>query len=735
MLTRSLPRGYVMDRVTVDLENCYGIKKLSHVFDFKKTRAYALYAPNGIMKSSLARTFHDVAEEAESSDRIFKSRKTRRSITDEAGNELSSDQILVVEPYNEALGLSEKCSTLLVDAKLREEYSKLHVEINKAQDALLAALKKQAGSKRDFEEEIISTFAPGEELQIALTRIKAALEKQRDTPFANAQYDKIFDERVLETINEKGLSAAIEDYVTRYNELLAKSNFFKRGTFDYYNATEIATSLTKNGFFSAKHTVRLNANGESIEVRNKAELEAIITKEKNQILNDPKLLKKFDEIATALDKNVTLRTFRSYMQDHPALLSQMNNVPRFKGNVLKSYLKANFETYQKLMECYEAAEKRSKEIIEEAERQRTRWERVIDIFNERFVVPFKLETKNRNAVLLGQEEIVELDFIYHEGNDQTKVEREELLQALSTGEKKAFYILNVIFEIEGRQKQKQETLIVIDDLADSFDYQNKYAIIQYLKDISENDDGLFKQIIMTHNFDFFRTVESRFVGYKQCLMASRDANKTLTLNKALGIRNVFVKDWKKNFYSDPMKKLACVPFLRNLVEYTEGEGDPKYAKLTSILHWRADSAGITVKDLDAIFNEVCHGTSNSADQGKAIPDLITEQAEQCLAAPVGTNFENKIVLAIATRLRAERFMVGKINDPSFVASIDENQSHKLAQKFKEKFSGEIKNVDILDRVLLMTPENLHLNSFMYEPIVDMSDEALKKLYRDVKRLA
>ncbi len=40
----------------------------------------------------------------------------------------------------------------------------------------------------------------------------------------------------------------------------------------------------------------------------------------------------------------------------------------------------------------------------------------------------------------------------------------------------------------------------------------------------------------------------------------------------------------------------------------------------------------------------------------------------------------------------------------------------------------------LDRVALMTPENIHVNSFMYEPIVDMSDDHLKKLYGDVKKL-
>ena len=55
-------------------------------------------------------------------------------------------------------------------------------------------------------------------------------------------------------------------------------------------------------------------------------------------------------------------------------------------------------------------------------------------------------------------------------------------------------------------------------------------------------------------------------------------------------------------------------------------------------------------------------------------------------------------------------------------------------KFKEKFPQEIEAIAILDQVTLMTPENIHVNSFMYEPIIDMSDDSLKKLYRRVKGL-
>ena len=100
----------------------------------------------------------------------------------------------------------------------------------------------------------------------------------------------------------------------------------------------------------------------------------------------------------------------------------------------------------------------------------------------------------------------------------------------------------------------------------------------------------------------------------------------------------------------------------------------------------------------------------------------------------GINFENKIVLSIAIRLAAERFMAGKINDPAFMAVVDANQTPQLLAKYKSLFPGDTEAINVVLRVVLMTPENIHLNSFMYEPILDMSDEHLKKLYEDVLAL-
>ena len=124
----------------------------------------------------------------------------------------------------------------------------------------------------------------------------------------------------------------------------------------------------------------------------------------------------------------------------------------------------------------------------------------------------------------------------------------------------------------------------------------------------------------------------------------------------------------------------------------------------------------------------------SAKGAATVIALIEHEAGECLKAAGGINFENKIVLAIAIRLASERFMIAKINDPAFEAGIDSNQTPRLLKKFRELFSAEVATINVLQRAVLMTPENIHLNSFMYEPILDMSDGHLRKLYGEVKAL-
>jgi ABC-type cobalamin/Fe3+-siderophores transport system ATPase subunit len=719
-------------QLKLDLENCYGIKKLKTDFDFSKSKAYAIYAPNGAMKTSLAKTFQDIADNAPTKDRIFGGRVSRRVVTDGASTNLPPESVLVVRPYDEVLGHSEKTSTLLVNAKLREEYEKLYGEIDAAKDRLLKAVKTRSGSKRDIEKEISFTFTRSEEkFQIALTRINAELLAQKDAPFADVRYDTIFDDKVLNVLNTKDFKTAIEDYITKYNELLAASTYFKQGTFTYYNASMIAKSLADNGFFKAKHSINLNSDTR-LEINTEKQLEDLVAKEKEGISNDKDLRTKFAELDKLLIKNANVRDFQAYLEGHVELLPSLANIDVFKEEVWKSYLYAEMDLYNDLMDKYAAVERRKLEIEAQAAKERTQWEEVIDTFNSRFFVPFKLVAKNQIDVILGRDKILRLGFTFEDGADTADLERAALIDILSTGEKKALYILNIIFEIQVRIKARQNTILVVDDIADSFDYRNKYAIIQYLKDIS--DDPHFNQIILTHNFDFFRTINSRFIQYSFCYMASKNSSG-LTLSKAAGIKNIFVNDWKKEFFLDPKKRIASIPFIRNLIEFTRGDQDADFVKLTSLLHWKNDSVTITEEDLATVYNTLFRATGAAPDGKKAVVDLIQEHANNCLTAQEGINFENKIVLSIAIRLQAEKFMVDKINDAAFVRSVKANQTPALLMEFKKRHSASSATIRIIEKVILMTPENIHLNSFMYEPILDMSDEHLRKLYDEVLLLA
>ena len=136
-------------------------------------------------------------------------------------------------------------------------------------------------------------------------------------------------------------------------------------------------------------------------------------------------------------------------------------------------------------------------------------EKALDIFNQRFTVPFMMNVVNLKGAIIG-ESVPQVEFSFKKGDTVKTIDRSKLekLDTLSQGEKRALYLLNIIFDIEQIKNTGEETLLVIDDIADSFDYKNKYAIIEYLYELAQVSN--IYMLILTHNFDFYRTVASRY---------------------------------------------------------------------------------------------------------------------------------------------------------------------------------------------------------------------------------
>jgi len=716
-----------MRRLKLKLNNCYGIKKLEYIFNFSETgNTFAIYAPNGVMKTSFAKTFNDVSNGATSSDMMFSKRETTRELKNEDDKDISEKEVFVIEPYNQDFR-SEKISTLLVNKALKENYDRTYLNIEAEKDKLLIELKSLSGLRDKIEEEISYAFtSEPDRFFDSLVRIEKEILDETEPLYSDILYKAVYNEKTLAFLRTKDFQKKIEQYIRKYDELIEGSKYFKRGVFNHNNASIIAKSLMDNGFFKANHSLFLNTKSEKNEIHTQEELEKVIEDEKEAILNNKELLAAFEELDNKLKANKELREFRDYLLLNQKILPELNNLESFRQKLWLSYLKTRKEFYFNLLGVYSRGKDELNKIIKRAKTETTHWINVIRIFNERFSVPFKLEMVNQEDVIL-KKDVPSIDFVFSDSKEEVRVDKSKLLNVLSSGEKRALYILNIIFEVEARKEEKQETLFIVDDVADSFDYKNKYAIIEYLMDISESE--IFKQIILTHNFDFFRTISSRFVRREQCLITDK-TDEGLELREAPYLRSPF-KHMKKHLEKEIML-IAAMPFARNIVEYTKGTEDVDYLKLTSMLHIKEDTANICKKDLLKVYeNVLSYKPETITDESKKIVEIIFENADRCCKSAECMDLENKIVLSIAIRLKAECFIINRICPAE---EIHKNQTRQLIEQYKKKYSDnkeEQHNVKTLELVNLMTPENIHINSFMYEPILDMSEIHLKKLYNDL----
>ncbi|WP_218189261.1 hypothetical protein [Tersicoccus phoenicis] len=181
-----------MKTLNIALKNCHGIRELDAAFNFEKGNAVAVYAPNGTMKTSFARTFKDLADDQDTADHMFPTRETERAVTDENGDDLDPNDVVVVLSYDEELGPTESTSTLLVNPDLRKEYEGLQVDLLDARDELVAALETQSGTKQDVISTLSRVFTQqSDRFFEALVRISYEVEQLEDAPFAGSSQSTV----------------------------------------------------------------------------------------------------------------------------------------------------------------------------------------------------------------------------------------------------------------------------------------------------------------------------------------------------------------------------------------------------------------------------------------------------------------------------------------------------------------------------------------------------------------
>ena len=727
-----------MKKLKIDLNYCYGIKNLKYEFDFNNGKNYLLYAPNGMMKTSFTKTFSALSHSKRPCDEAF-NRPTSYTINDENDTPIAADDIFVISSYEDEY-FSPNSAKLMVKKDLKKSYDEVMDKIKLSQSSLDEALKEYFNNKDiDFSKEIVSLYGESHInfLDILLRNAENDLFKQEELhlDFKEISYSVLFDENIKKFCADPKNIEKIEDYSKCYDELLAASPIFKRGVFSQYNADSTIANLNENRFFEAKHEVILNGIDKSIS--SAEELQAIVQAERNKIFKDEKLHKKFDKIDNELSKRALFK-FRGIIEAHPEIIPLLKDFENFRKKVLAAALISCKELVLSVTNEYQKSKDLIMKIKEQATTTRSQWDAVLDIFKSRFTVPFNIEVPNMEDVVLN-DELPEFKFEYKdlETDEKIPIARKNLEKILSQGEKRALYLLNIINDLEAIKQQNKSILIITDDIAESFDYKNKYAILEYIQDLASDENLNF--IILTHNFDFFRTCSARMRTMINPRMVSREKGALKIENPRYVFKNPFSEIKNGIYKNNDNDIITAIPFIRNLIEYSSSVDDTNYKKLTSLLHIKKDTFDITIKDLEDIFEKSVTFSEklnfSNGRENEKVYDLIIKAAKKIMKdGESSIDLDGKIILSMAIRLLAEQFMINEIKDADKSGSILEeiykqnNQTGKLLGQYKKLCPTQYDNILLMNKVSLMSSENIHINSFMFEPIIDMSIKSLVDLF-------
>lgn len=748
-----------MNELRIALRNCHGIGTLNERISFANNRRHlAVYASNGSMKSSLAKTFKDVREGRDPNDHIYPERPSSCSITDENKNSIKPEAILVVDPYDNVRITADMSLDILVRSDLREEYARASAMIKENREALLKTLHEQSGIPRsrgsprdEMEDTVLKDMGvkrqPGDDIHAALDNLRRPSQEALDT-LSGARYHTLFNSQTAPIWGDDDVMKQLAMYFDKYVELLDESPYLSRD-FDHNGAATIEKSLATHGYFKAGHSLsmkRMDGEGQ-MEVPSASRFKQVIQDELKRV--EEGLRTQWDAVDGKLSANKAARDLRLYLEAHKLVVPMLLDAPALKRSLWESYLAGVPDLVSRALDDRRGAEADILRIAREAEKEQTIWEDVVEVFKRRFDVPFEVSVTNKTRAVMGASP-PNLAFTFCDGRDDgaRTIEQDDMYGLLSIGEKRAYFILNMLFEVEKRRRNGQETVLILDDIADSFDYRNKYAIIEYLKDISAYDN--FHLIILTHNYDFFRAVNMRGVvgGARRCYFGARDRRGRVTLR----LNPQFDDPLGRITSAPPSIRLlvSAMPFARNIAEHTHGKRNGPYETLSEALHWRASTKGITLAEIAAVIKEALP-QSRYDDLSDPPPETelfaaITAEADAIAGADSEMDLYGKIVVAIATRLHAEKFMCSELFDSGFPPEGDRPTTRDLVRRYEDRTQGDggapappgrvagTGRIATLDRVALMTPEIIHINSFMFEPILDMSGRHLAELYREVRGL-
>lgn len=736
-----------MDNVKCNLKNCFGISSLRYDFDFSSCNVVSIYARNGLMKTSFSKTFKSIQDNKDSEIKdVIYDLSGKADITFD-GQKITSEEIFVIKSF-ESFYECSNISSLLVDDKIKVQIENLL----KLKGKFLKYLEKSSGLKIkrksqgkdvfELEPTIVEDFKFEE--KSFLLNVKKINDMTPSHYFEKILYTDIFDKTILNKIKKEEFQTKIKDFCAASDKIYKEYGFLDKGRFTLPKLKNLAKQLESNNFFTKNNGLYLDG----LDIKNSSQLTQRIDEVENKIKQVPE----FKAIENLLSDSKGIR-LRDVIENNYELISFLNidKLNDLKKQLWLSYIHLYKNEFKHLIEEYGKLENSLSKINLDS----TQWQEALNIFKERFTVPYEMKIANLKGSIIG-ESVPKVEFAFTKNGNEKRMTRATLEEKdiLSQGEKRSLYLLNIIFDIENIRRTGRKVLFIIDDIADSFDYKNKYAIVEYLYDLSKSPN--FRLIVLSHNFDFYRTVSSRLNIPRENRRFATKINGEIILEEEK-YQNQPFKTWANNLNYEHI--IALIPFVRNLCDFgfdrkvcKIGSIEKDFDVFTNLLHDKNQSRAITFDHLKQLYNEYLGKNKflKEIHLDELVVDKIFEVANKIDKSD--SLLEHKLILAIAIRLKAEKYMKSKLEQfpdeikwteknknikigptTEFLESLNNcrNQTRNLFEAYKQISKN---NIEILEEVNIMTPENIHLNSFMYEPILDMDIFELLNLYDKIKMI-
>ena len=209
-------------------------------------------------------------------------------------------------------------------------------------------------------------------------------------------WDKVYslwrksNDKVMAVYAKREFNTSLAEYVDNLNQLL-ENNPILNTHFTEKNAETLGKDFEKNNLFAAQHTIRLKDG--VTEIHSLEEWNSIVKTQLDRLYATPELSTAFLKLKKMLTANNDVSRLRDIIVAHREIIPVLHNIPDLKIQVwLDCFSKLDIP----FTDCYERISQyttRIKALYEQAATQSERWQAVVDEFNRRFRVPFKVQTR------------------------------------------------------------------------------------------------------------------------------------------------------------------------------------------------------------------------------------------------------------------------------------------------------------------------------------------------------